>query len=182
MKEDIMLVVPNKEHEKQAINLIDEVDKRDLDPNIRFSGFNSLENYRDNYEKWLEYINSQSNIKTLPDGLVCASTFFSVRKSDNKIIGIINIRHELNDYLLKYGGHIGYSILPSERGKGYAHKQLSLGLKYCKKLNIDKVLITCVDYNKASARTIEKAGGILENKVFNPIKETLERRYWINNI
>lgn len=71
-----MLVVPDKEHEKQALNLIDEVDKKDLDPNIRFSGFNGLENYRNNYEKWLEYINSQLNIETVPDGLVCASTFF----------------------------------------------------------------------------------------------------------
>ena len=182
MKDDIILVVPNKEYEKQAINLIDEVDKTDLDPNIRFSGFNDLEKYRDKYDEWLEYIKMQLKKETVPDGLVCANTFFSVRKSDNKIVGIINIRHELNDYLFEFGGHIGYSILPSERGKGYAHIQLSLGLDFCKKLNINRVLVTCVDYNVASAKTIEKAGGILENKVFNPSKDTFERRYWINNI
>ena len=94
--------------------------------------------------------------------------------------GIINVRHELNDYLFKYGGHIGYSILPSERRKGYAYKQLLLALEFCKELNIQKVLVTCVDYNIGSRKTIEKAGGILENNVFNPDKNVEERRYWID--
>lgn len=179
MEDELILVIPMKEHKLQAINLIEEVDKIDLDPNIRFSGFNSLENYKNNYEEWLDYIKRQLNKETISDGFVTANTFFTVRKSDNKVVGIINIRHELNDYLLNYGGHIGYSILPSERRKGYAYKQLLLGLKVCKKLNIEKVLITCVDYNIGSSKTIEKAGGILENIIFNPDKNTNEKRYWI---
>lgn len=56
-----------------------------------------------------------------------------MRKSDNRILGIINIRHALNDYLLTYGGHIGYSIRPSERQKGYGKIQLLLALKNAKK-------------------------------------------------
>lgn len=117
----------------------------------------------------------------MPEGYVTANTFFTVRKEDNKLVGIINIRHKLNNYLLNYGGHIGYSILPSERRKGYAYRQLLLGLNFCKKLNIDKVLVTCKEYNIGSIKTIEKAGGILENTIFNESKGVNERRYWINN-
>lgn len=178
---ELVLVIPTKEYESQAINLIEEVDKTDLDPKIRFSGFNSLEEYKYNYEEWLTFIENQLDKEKIPEGFVTANTFFTVRKRDNKVVGIINIRHELNDYLFNFGGHIGYSILPSERRKGYAYKQLLLGLEYCKKLNINRVLITCVDYNIGSRKTIEKAGGILENIVFNPNKEVQERRYWIEN-
>lgn len=181
MEDELILVVPTKEYKEQAINLIEEVDKTDLDKNIRFSGFNDLENYKDNYEDWLEYIEKQLNKETIPDGYVTANTFFTVRKSDNKLVGIINIRHNLNEYLFNYGGHIGYSILPSERRNGYAYKQLLLGLEFCKNLNIKNVLITCVEYNIGSSKTIEKAGGILENIVFNPNKNTNEKRYWIAN-
>lgn len=181
MEEELILVVPSEEYKEQAINLIEEVDKVDVDPNIRFSGFNSLEEYKENYEEWLTYIDNQLNKETIPQGLVTANTFFTIRKSDNKLVGIINIRHELNDYLFNYGGHIGYSVLPSERRKGYAYKQLILGLEFCKSLNIEKVLVTCVEYNIGSSKTIEKAGGVLENIVFNPNKQTNERRYWIEN-
>lgn len=71
--------------------------------------------------------------------------------------------------------------MPSERQKGYAYKQLLLGLEFCKKINIRKVLITCAEYNIGSRKTIEKAGGILENIVFDQNKNTNERRYWIEN-
>jgi len=181
MEDELILVKPSKEYKNQAINLIDEVDKVDTDPNIRFSGFNSLEEYKENYEEWLTFIEKQLNKETVQEGLVTANTFFTVRKSDNKLVGIINIRHELNEYLFNYGGHIGYSILPSERRKGYAYKQLLLGLEFCKKINIKNVLITCVDYNIGSSKTIEKAGGVLENIVFNPDKQTNQKRYWIKN-
>lgn len=180
MEDDLILVIPTEEHEQQAINLIEEIDKVDLDNNIRFSGCNNLEKYTNNYKEWLLYIKNQLKKETIQEGLVTANTFFTIRKRDNKLVGIINVRHELNDYLFKYGGHIGYSILPSERRKGYAYKQLFLALEFCKELNIQKVLVTCVDYNIGSRKTIEKAGGILENNVFNHDKNVEERRYWID--
>ena len=181
MDDELILVIPSEEYEKQAINFIEEVDKIDLDENIRFSGFNSLEEHKNNYKDWLIYVKNQLNKETTPKGMVTANTFFAIRKTDNKLVGIINIRHELNEYLFNYGGHIGYTILPSERKKGYAFKQLLLGLEFCKKIGLKKVLVTCVDYNIGSSRTIEKAGGVLENIFFNPYKNTHEKRYFINN-
>ncbi|MPM89903.1 hypothetical protein SDC9_137018 [bioreactor metagenome] len=97
---------------------------------------------------------------------------------DNKrILGAINIRHYLNDYLLNYGGHIGYGIRPSERKKGYASLMLSLALSVAKELGINKALITCDKDNLGSARTIMKNGGVLENEVAEG--ERITQRYWI---
>ena len=95
-----------------------------------------------------------------------------------RIIGAIHFRHELNDFLLLHGGHIGYGIRPSERRKGYAVLMLGMMLDILKKKNFGKVLITCDDGNIASARTIERNGGILENIVDEDGGKT--RRYWIS--
>lgn len=179
-EEEIVFIKPSMEYEKQAINLIEEVEKVDTDEKIRYSGFSSLQDYKDNYEQWLEKIEIYTKKETLPEGKVISNVFFSVRKKDNKLIGIISIRHELNDYLYNYGGHIGYSILPSERRKGYAYKQLLLGLDYCKSININRVLITCLDYNIGSSKTIEKAEGKLENIVKNEKENKTYKRYWIS--
>ena len=182
MEDELILVKPNIEYEEQAINLIKEVEKVDNDEKIRYSGFSNLQKYKDNYEEWIKELEIYSNKETVPDGKVVGNTFFSVRKADNKLVGIINIRHELNDYLYNYGGHIGYSILPSERRKGYAYKQLLLGLKYCKSIGIKRVLISCLDYNTGSSKTIEKAGGVLKNTIEREKcgEKVLYKRYWIS--
>ena len=180
MEDEIILVKPSLEYKEQAINLIEEVEKFDTDEKTRYSGFSSLQEYKDNYEEWLQRIDKYTKREMLPEGRVPANVFFSVRKSDNKLVGIIDIRHELNDYLYTYGGHIGYSILPSERRKGYAYKQLKLGLEFCKSIGLKRVLITCLDYNIGSSKTIEKAGGILENIVEKKQKGDKFKRYWIS--
>ena len=112
------------------------------------------------------------------EGLVPDSTYFCLDEERNIMVGAINIRHELNDYLLNYGGHIGDGIRPGERRKGYATKMIALGLEECKKLGIHKVLITCDKTNIGSAKSIIKNGGILENEVVNP-DGNVQQRYWI---
>ena len=98
-------------------------------------------------------------------------------QDSTRIIGAIHFRHELNEYLLLHGGHIGYGIRPSERRKGYAVLMLGMMLDILRKMNFGKVLITCDDGNAASARTIERNGGLLENIVEEG--EARTRRYLI---
>ena len=137
----------------------------------------------ENPEEWVERCRLTENADTVPDGLVPATQYIFVREEDNKIVGMIQIRHFLNEHLKKYGGHIGYSVTPSERLKGYASNMLKMALLKCKELGIDKVLITCDKPNEASRRTIVKNGGILENEVEDdtePGQCGIVQRYWIN--
>lgn len=97
------------------------------------------------------------------------------------LVGMTNLRHRLNDYLLTYGGHIGYSVRPSERQNGYATQMLRLTLEKAKERGIEKVRICCDHYNVASAKTIRANGGVLEDECFDSSDGTLTQRYWIQN-
>ena len=128
-------------------------------------------------DEWLLQIVRDSDWKTVTPGLVPASTYMSIREDDGKLIGMVNIRHELNEGLLLHGGHIGYSIRPTERRKGYAKEQLALALEKCKELGIDKALATCDKNNIGSAKIILANGGVLENEI--PDGDRITQRYWI---
>ncbi|HBP25488.1 MAG TPA: GNAT family N-acetyltransferase [Acholeplasmatales bacterium] len=90
---------------------------------------------------------------------------------------MIDIRHRLNDYLFRLGGNIGYSVRKSERRKGYAKAMLGLALEKCRKLGLERVLVTCYKDNLASAKTILANGGVLENEIVESTGIT--QRYWI---
>ncbi len=113
----------------------------------------------------------------LKEGLVPHSTYWFVR-DDNKIIGAINIRHRLNDYLKNIGGHIGYGIRPNERRKGYATEMLGKALHIVSEMGIKSILITCDKDNIASARTIIKNGGVLHSEDLD--NGIIFQRYWID--
>ena len=100
------------------------------------------------------------------------------QKERGRLLGAVNIRHCLNDALLKTGGHIGDGIRPSERRKGYGTAIVGLALEECGKLGIEKVLMVCSKSNIASAKTIIRNGGVLENEIVNEDGE-VEQRYWI---
>lgn len=110
-------------------------------------------------------------------GLSPETTYLAIGIDDGNLVGMINIRHRLNDYLLKSGGHIDYSVRKSKRDKGYATEMLGLALKECIRLNIKKILITCDKNNIASAKTIISNGGKLENEIKE--KNKISQRYWI---
>lgn len=128
------------------------------------------------YDTWLSKTLLYENRETCPSTWVPAHTYFLVGE-DKKILGAINIRHTLNEYLLNYGGHIGYGIRPSERRKGYASKMLSMALPIAKGVGIGRALITCDKNNIGSARTITNNRGVLENEV--PEEGKITQRYWI---
>ncbi len=128
------------------------------------------------FEDWrAESIQKRTRV---PEGFVPETLFFLTDDQETKLFGAVDIRHALNDYLLQFGGHIGYGIVPSERRKGYAKIQLALTLPIAHAMGLQKVLITCADTNTGSAKTIESAGGVLENKVEED--GVLMRRYWVS--
>ena len=129
------------------------------------------------YENLINQWRQQTTDKAYEQGFVPSSLYFLIDEN-KKIYGALHIRHELNDSLLNYGGHIGYGIRPSERKKGYAQKMLSLSLFIVKKLGIKKALVTCDKTNIASSKTIINSGGVLENEVIKNGEVT--QRYWID--
>ncbi len=134
-----------------------------------------------NIPEYLELLDSCKSKNTVPKGWVTSSTYMAV-KDDDELVGIINIRHELNEYLMNVGGHIGYGVRKSEREKGYATEMLRLGLLKCKELGIDKVLVTCDFDNLASEKTIISNGGVFEN-VFTDVDDGSKvKRFWIDLI
>ena len=105
---------------------------------------------------------------TIPnENRVPGITYFLVRESDNKIVGMINIRLSLNERLKKYGGHIGYSIRPTERRKGYNKVNLYLALEICKEHGIKEVFLDCDKSNLGSAKTMQALGGKLVKEYFD---------------
>ena len=147
-------VIPTIEWKKKAIDFINEFYKY----NSNINGTGGLQRYLDNYEGWLEKL-EEDYTRQPSEEKVPARTYFFVRESDNKIIGMINIRLALNESLKKYGGHIGYSIRPTERGNGYNKINLYFGLKVCKEYGIEEVFMDADKDNPASWKTIESLGG-----------------------
>lgn len=129
------------------------------------------------FSRWLADLRADGSPETVRPGRVPADTYLAVRRPDRRLVGMVNIRHALNDYLFQFGGHIGYSVRPGERRKGYAKEMLRLALNKCKGLKLDRVLVTCDSENEASARTIRANGGVLENRV--PEGDGFTERYWI---
>ena len=131
-------------------------------------------------EEWIEHSKLSKDPEYVPEGRVPATQYIFVREEDNKIVGMLQIRHYFNAYLEKYGGHIGYSVAPSERCKGYASQMLKQALPKCKELGIDKILITCINDNIGSRKTILANGGVYESTVYEPDEKVILERYWID--
>ena len=129
-------------------------------------------------EIWFEELKKRSCEDTVPKGLVPSSTYLGIREKDNYIVGMIDIRHYLNEYLTEAGGHIGYGVRKTERNKGYAKQMLKLALEKCKKLKIKRVLITCDEDNIASEKVILSANAKLED--IRNVDGENKKRFWID--
>jgi len=173
--EDIMkLIEPTMEYDKQ----IQAYRQEFLEFGGSMDGCGSLRKF-DRTQDWIAQVESLKKLETVPPQWVPSTQYIYVRESDNKIVGVIQIRHCFNEFLEKYAGHIGYSVCPSERRKGYATQMLRAVLPECKALGIDKVLIACVTGNEGSRRTIINNGGVYESTVYEPGRKVYLERYWI---
>lgn len=171
----LKLIKLTKEYEKQLGEMIDEWI---LDQEINHTNRSPWAIFKNDYHDF-DYYLEHLELKEAAEGLVPDSVFFLLDEARDRLLGAVNIRHYLNDSLLKEGGHIGDGIRPSERRKGYATEMIRLALIECKKLGIDKVMMTCDKENIASAKSIIKNGGILENEFVNSDGK-VEQRYWIS--
>lgn len=171
----LKLVRPDAAHEAQVMDYRCVF----LENGEYFAGCAGLEDV-ENYAEWLDFENRLS--KKYGDGYVPSSVFLAVRTEDETLAGILEIRHRLTPFLLRRGGHIGYSVLPSQRRRGCATEMLRLALEECRKLDLDRVLLTCGKANVASARTIAANGGVLENEIEDDAgmgRSGTIQRYWI---
>ncbi|MCL2023048.1 MAG: GNAT family N-acetyltransferase [Oscillospiraceae bacterium] len=141
----------------------------------------------ENILDWLEDVRIFESSDTIPEGVpawrVPAYLYLYVRESDGRVVGMIQFRHYLNDFLAEWGGHIGYCVRPSERRKGYAAAMLEAVLMICRLFGLDKVLLTCRSWNEGSRRTILKNGGKFDRKAKeNPNDHACGEleRYWID--
>lgn len=169
------LIKPTLEHEAVLKAYIQDM----IQNNDSCHGCGSIEDY-ERYEDWLKHIESYAVKALIPKDskYVEGSQYFLWDEDNQQVVGMVNIRHELNAYLLKFGGHIGYSIRPSYRNKGYAKLQLNMALDILKQKGVERALVTCNADNIASMKTILACGGVEDTPNVEP-DGTVIKRFWI---
>ena len=125
----------------------------------------------------VENLARMSRGEGLPDGWVPGTTSFLFHEGE--ILGVSNLRHRLTGQLLRFGGHVGFSVKPSARCRGHATRLLEGAKALARGKGINRLLLTCNAENVASARVIEKCGGVLEDETYLEDTGKLVRRYWI---
>ena len=172
--EDFILIRPTSEYAEQIAEYREEF----LCAGGSMDGCGPLRRL-DNPDEYIKVCKEYENPATVPSHLVPATQFFFIRKYDNRLVGMIQVRHCFNDFLEKYAGHIGYSVRPSERRKGYAKAMLKMVLPFCREIGINRVLIACIDGNVGSEKTILANGGVYETTVHEPDENEDLKRFWI---
>ena len=173
--EEFILLKPSEEYAAQIAGYRQEF----LDAGSSMDGCGPLRRCEDPLD-WIRICGEYEDADKLPPDYVPQTQFLFVRKSDNKLVGMIQIRHYFNEYLEKYAGHIGYSVRPSQRRKGYANQMLKMVLPHCAALGLDRILVCCIDGNIASEKTILANGGVYEYTVYEPKRNHSLKRFWIS--
>ena len=185
MYKDVILVekfyfeIPSLERKNEIIEYLDEFVKYGSDIN----GSGSLDKIYDGYtfEEALDRcLKTEDEEYAKSVGRCQGRTFLLIRENDNKIVGTINVRWNLNEAMLRFGGHIGYGIRPTERRKGYNKINLYLGMLEAKKVGLEKVMLDCDVNNLGSDKTLKALGGKLERTEVDPSDGILTNVYWFN--
>lgn len=175
-KDNVILVRPDISYVAE----IKSYRKEMLMANSSMDGTGTLRRMNNPLE-WLNYNKRMENPDTVPANKVQATQFVLTDPETHRIYGMLQVRHYLNNYLKNYAGHIGYSVRPTERRKGYAKKMLKQALNFCKEeLGLERVLVSCLVENEPSRRTILACGGVFEEKVYEHIEGVWLEKYWID--
>ena len=177
--EKFFLERPSIKRKNEIIEYINEFVEYNSDINGTGSLDKILEGYT--FEQALERcLNMENKEYAEKFGRCQGKTFLLVREIDNRIVGTINVRWNLNDAMLRFGGHIGYGIRPTERRKGYNKINLYLGMIEAKKVGLEKVMLDCDVNNLGSDRTLKALGGKLERTEIDPSDGILTNVYWFD--
>ena len=177
--ERFFLERPSIERKNEIIEYINEYVKYNSDINGTGSLDKILKGYT--FEQALERcLNMENREYAESVGRCQGKTFLLIRENDNRIVGSINIRWNLNEEMLRFGGHIGYGIRPTERRKGYNKINLYLGMIEAKKIGLEKVMLDCDVNNIGSDRTLKALGGKLERTEVDPSDGVLTNVYWFD--
>ena len=167
------LVFPTPEYKEKAIEYIQEF----YEYNSEINGSGALDRFlrESTYEDWLVKVRKDIDIANVEKPRVPALTYFYVREEDDRIVGMINIRLALSDFLREEGGHIGYSIRPTERRKHYATDMLKAGVQVLNTIGTNEVFVSCDKENLASSGTILNNGGrLIKEKYSETFKEMIQ--------
>lgn len=172
----------NKNDEKELFKIYEEYINSKPIPGIRtFEGVRDFENLgKMNFKEWLNDLENNKYEENLPKDY-STHTFYLAENDEGRIVGAIGLRWKEVPVLITYGGFIGYSVRPTERGKGYASEMLRQGIQKFKENDSkrEKILITCKDFNLPSKKVIEKNKGSYENSYYNKEDGYTYLRYWI---
>ena len=170
-------VFPTAEYEQRAKDFLQEFHDHGSDIHGAGGLARFLEN--DDYAGWLANCMQYIDLANVPEEWVPAITYFYVNENSGEIVGMINIRLALNDFLRKQGGHIGYSIRPTRRKQGHATNMLRETLRFCARIGLRDVIITCNKDNLGSAKVIENCGGVLQEELYSQAFGCIMQKYII---
>lgn len=177
--EHIELVEVSNKYSDDIWRFRKEILECDTESEDQFAGCLSLDVSK-SAEEWINICELRKSEETCnkTGTTVPSHTYLAVCKSDDKVVGVIDLRHHINHPILgTWGGHCGYSVLPSERGKGYAKEMLRLNIQNARAMGIEKLLITCDVRNVASEKTILANGGVYDKTI--DVDDCKIKRYWI---
>lgn len=169
----IILIKPTASDKQAVLDFRDEFLRNQERP----YGTADIENAT-SFESWLQASIDSQNQATAPKGRVPATQYLGIRTSDHKLVGMLQIRHSLNEHLRTHGGHIGYCVRRSERRKGYATQMLKQAVAICKDMGIHNIMLTCNPENTASAKVMQANGGTYTKQVVLDDRSKLDH-YWI---
>ena len=177
----VRLILPTPKHKDQIL----EYKKEFIENNEKahMDGTADLGRY-ETFEEWYVNVCNAIRGKDIKKGWVPSTTYLAISEDTKKLVGMVDIRHRLNTFLSNYGGHIGYSVRPSERRKGFGKEMLKEALLICRDMRLDNVLVTCIKGNVASEKIIKANGGFFDKEVPYhgefPFDDVIIKHYWIN--